>query len=126
LISLDKLFTFFKQQIEVQKAINKENANMTELIRDFLDPADFFNACQKIANIGFYCGVPDSLLKDFCAYVSSNTKENHVITANEGAAVAMAAGYHLATNKNSMVYLQNSGLGNIVNPLMSLCKCVFI
>lgn len=112
-----------EKQIEVQKAINKENSDMTELLRDFLDPAEFFGSCEKIANIGFYCGVPDSLLKDFCAYVSSNTnKENHVITANEGSAIAMAAGYHLATNKNSMVYLQNSGLGNIVNPLMSLCS----
>ncbi len=45
-----------------------------------------------------------------------------MITANEGNAVALAAGYHLATGKNSMVYLQNSGLGNIVNPLMSLCS----
>ena len=59
--------------------------------------------------------------KDFCAYISSNVKkENHVITANEGAAVALASGYHLATGKNPMVYLQNSGLGNIVNPIMSL------
>ena len=62
-------------------------------------------------------------MKEFCAYVSTNVKkENHVIAANEGNAIAMAAGYHLATGKNSMVYLQNSGLGNIVNPLMSLCK----
>lgn len=116
-------FVTLKKQIEVQKAINKENTDMTELLRDFLDPAEFFASCEKIANIGFYCGVPDSLLKDFCAYVSSNTnKENHVITANEGSAIAMAAGYHLATSRNSMVYLQNSGLGNIVNPLMSLCS----
>ena len=56
---------------------------------------------------------------------ASTKKENHIITANEGSAVAMAAGYHLATGKNSMVYLQNSGLGNIVNPLMSLCKYTF-
>lgn len=46
--------------------------------------------------------------------------DKHVITSNEGAAIAMAAGYHLATGKNPMVYLQNSGLGNIVNPVMSL------
>lgn len=100
---------------------------MTELVRDFLDPAEFYESCSRIAGIGFYCGVPDSLLKDFCAYVSTHTKkENHVITANEGAAIAMASGYHLATGKNSMVYLQNSGLGNIVNPLMSLCKIYFV
>ena len=48
------------------------------------------------------------------------SKENHIISANEGNAVATAAGYHLATGKNSLVYLQNSGIGNIVNPIMSL------
>ncbi len=96
---------------------------MTELLRDFLDPAEFYEACRKIAGVEFFCGVPDSLLKDFCAYVSTHTpKENHVIAANEGNAIGLAAGYHLATEKNSMVYLQNSGLGNIVNPLMSLCS----
>jgi len=69
---------------------------------------------------GFF-GVPDSLLKDFCAYVTENAPaQNHVITANEGAAVAMAAGHYMATKQFPVVYLQNSGLGNIVNPLMSL------
>lgn len=112
-----------EKQIYRQKNLNKENQEMTELMRDFLDPADFYQACSKIADIGFYAGVPDSLLKDFCAYVSMNApKDNHIIAANEGAAVALASGYHLATGKNSMVYLQNSGLGNIVNPLMSLCS----
>jgi phosphonopyruvate decarboxylase len=48
------------------------------------------------------------------------SKEKHVITANEGNAIAMAAGYHMATGRNPLVYLQNSGLGNIVNPVMSL------
>ncbi|XP_052278718.1 LOW QUALITY PROTEIN: phosphonopyruvate decarboxylase-like [Dreissena polymorpha] len=58
---------------------------------------------------------------NFCAYVTNNiSKENHLITANEGSAVALATGYHLATGKSAMVYLQNSGLGNTVNPLMSL------
>jgi len=71
--------------------------------------------------INFFCGVPDSLLKDYCAYVSTHVKrENHIIATNEGAAVAMAAGYHMATGKSALVYLQNSGLGNIVNPVMSL------
>ena len=69
----------------------------------------------------FYAGVPDSLLKDFCAYVTDNTPpERHVITANEGSAVAMAMGHHLATGGVGVVYLQNSGLGNTINPLTSL------
>jgi phosphonopyruvate decarboxylase len=94
---------------------------MTELIRDFLDPAEFFRALKNVGNIDFFCGVPDSLLKDFCAYITTHVKkENHIITANEGSAIGLAAGYHLATGKTPMVYLQNSGLGNTVNPLLSL------
>ena len=57
--------------------------------------------------IDFFCGVPDSLLKEFCAYVSANVPENnHIITANEGTAIAIASGYHLASGKTAMVYLQ--------------------
>lgn len=69
----------------------------------------------------FFCGVPDSLLKDFCAYVTANsTPDRHVITANEGSAIALASGHYLATKKWPLVYMQNSGLGNTVNPIMSL------
>jgi len=69
----------------------------------------------------FFTGVPDSLLKDFCAYITDNcSKQEHVIAANEGTAMATAAGYHMATGKVPVVYLQNSGLGNTVNPLLSL------
>jgi phosphonopyruvate decarboxylase len=69
----------------------------------------------------FFAGVPDSLLKHFCAYITDHTAdERHIIAANEGAAVALAAGYHLATNKTPLVYMQNSGIGNAVNPLLSL------
>lgn len=72
-------------------------------------------------NLIFYTGIPDSLLKDFCAYVTDHTPvERHIITANEGNSIALAAGYHLATGKIGVVYLQNSGLGNCVNPLTSL------
>ncbi len=72
-------------------------------------------------NINFFCGVPDSLLKDICAYISDHTQErNHIIAANEGGAVALVAGYHLATGKIGLVYMQNSGQGNTVNPLISL------
>ena len=71
--------------------------------------------------VDFFCGVPDSLLKNFCAYLGSCTDNSeHIITANEGAAVGLAAGYHISTGKLPLVYLQNSGLGNTVNPLLSL------
>jgi phosphonopyruvate decarboxylase len=70
---------------------------------------------------GFYAGVPDSLLANFCAYVDDQGgKDRHLITANEGNAVAVAMGYHMATGKVAAVYMQNSGLGNSVNPLTSL------
>lgn len=72
-------------------------------------------------NLDTFFGVPDSLLKDFCAYITANTtSDKHILTANEGNAVALAAGHYLATGKPAVVYLQNSGLGNIVNPLISL------
>ncbi len=75
----------------------------------------------KKSNVQFFCGVPDSLLKHPCAYMADNfTPEEHIITANEGNAVAMATGYHLSTGNLSLVYLQNSGLGNTINPLLSL------
>jgi phosphonopyruvate decarboxylase len=71
--------------------------------------------------VSFYAGVPDSLLKDLCAYVTDHTRaEDNVITANEGSAMGLAAGYHLATGKIGCVYMQNSGFGNVVNPLTSL------
>lgn len=92
----------------------------TELERDFLEPEDFYNLLIS-KGIDFFTGVPDSLLKDFCGYVADHSDaQHHVITANEGNAVALATGYNLATGKFPLVYLQNSGLGNIVNPIMSL------
>ena len=68
----------------------------------------------------YFTGVPDSLLKSFCAYVTDFCSEKHVIAANEGGAVGLAAGYYLATGKPALVYMQNSGQGNAVNPLASL------
>jgi phosphonopyruvate decarboxylase len=69
----------------------------------------------------FFTGVPDSLLKSFCAYLTDHAGDaKHVIAVNEGAAVALASGYHLATGKIPLVYMQNSGIGNAVNPLLSL------
>ena len=73
------------------------------------------------SGVSFFTGVPDSLLKDFCAYITDKTEEqNHIIAVNEGAAVALACGYHLATGSIPLVYMQNSGIGNAVNPLLSL------
>jgi phosphonopyruvate decarboxylase len=80
----------------------------------------FYNRLTE-SGVGFFTGVPDSLLKDFCAYITGNTEEqNHIIAVNEGAAVALACGYHLATGRIPLVYMQNSGIGNAVNPLLSL------
>jgi phosphonopyruvate decarboxylase len=70
--------------------------------------------------IRFFTGVPDSLLKQICGFIADRFDENHIIAANEGNAVAIAAGYHLATGEIPLVYLQNSGLGNAVNPITSL------
>lgn len=80
-----------------------------------------FHEALAAEGVRFLTGVPDSLLKEFCAYVDAALPpELHVIAANEGAAVGLAAGVHLATGDVPMVYLQNSGLGNAVNPLLSL------
>jgi len=95
---------------------------MDETERYFLNPAHF-TALLKSHGTSFFAGVPDSLLKDFCAYITDTVpKSGHVIAVNEGTAIATAAGHHLATGKIPLVYLQNSGLGNTVNPLLSLCS----
>lgn len=85
-----------------------------------LSPA-FFIDTLKGYGIDFYAGVPDSLLKNVCAYITDHFDAQHnIIAANEGGAVGLAAGYHLATGKVGCVYMQNSGEGNIINPLASL------
>ncbi len=72
-------------------------------------------------NIEFFTGVPDSLLKQLCLCIDDNVpNDRHVIAANEGNAIALATGYHLGTNEMALVYMQNSGLGNAINPLLSL------
>lgn len=81
---------------------------------------DFFNSLQN-NGIDFFCGVPDSLLKSFCAYAADNCDDaKNIICANEGNAVGVAAGYYLSSQKPALIYMQNSGLGNIVNPMLSL------
>ena len=90
---------------------------------------DIFNEFE------FFTGVPDSQLKPLCDYLMSEygISQKHIIAANEGNCVALAAGYHLATGKVPVVYLQNSGIGNIINPVASLMNdkvyaipCVFV
>ena len=102
-----------------------------------LNPSAFLSRMRELG-VSFYAGVPDSCLAPFCAEVErfslapeeeeeeevetpSLPAPRHVITANEGAAVATALGHHLATGAVPLVYMQNSGLGNAVNPLMSAC-----
>ncbi len=86
-------------------------------------------------NYNFFCGVPDSQLKPLCNYLMNTygISENHIIAANEGNCTALAAGYYMATGKVPVVYLQNSGIGNIINPVASLLNdkvyavpCIFV
>ncbi len=80
----------------------------------------FYNALCN-SGVDFFTGVPDSLLKDFCAYVTDHTPgKQNIIAANEGAAVGIAAGHYMASGRLPLVYMQNSGLGNTVNPVLSL------
>ncbi|NQZ75002.1 MAG: phosphonopyruvate decarboxylase, partial [Ekhidna sp.] len=82
-----------------------------------LDPQKFLQAIRN-QGIEFSAGVPDSLLKDFCSVMTDEGSD--IIAANEGGAIALAMGHHLATSKIPLVYMQNSGFGNCVNPLTSL------
>lgn len=84
---------------------------------------DEFLGCLHHKGIKFYSGVPDSLLKELCLAIDGKKGDiRHQLACNEGAAAGMAIGYHLATNTIPAVYLQNSGLGNIVNPVCSLAS----
>lgn len=90
----------------------------------------------ELLDADFYTGVPDSQLRALCDCLMERygiDPKRHLIAANEGNAVALAAGYHLATGKVPVVYLQNSGEGNIINPVASLLNekvygipCIFI
>lgn len=87
-----------------------------------LAPSDYLRVLGD-AGVTFFTGVPDSLLKEFCACVTMTLKpEDHVIAANEGASVGLAIGHYIGTGSLPLVYLQNSGLGNTVNPLLSLAS----
>ncbi len=81
----------------------------------------FFYETLASHSINFYAGVPDSLLKNLCAYITDHADATHnIIAANEGGAMGLAAGHYLATSQIPVVYMQNSGEGNIINPLASL------
>lgn len=84
-----------------------------------LDCNIFYNILVQ-QGIKFFTGVPDSILKGFCAYLTNHNDSEHIIAANEGGAIALATGYHLATGEIPLIYMQNSGLGNAINPLVSL------
>lgn len=85
-----------------------------------IDAFNFYNYL-KGHNFGLFAGVPDSLLKDFCSCVFEHEDSMHnVISANEGNSVALASGYYMSSGRYGVVYMQNSGLGNAINPLLSL------
>jgi len=82
---------------------------------------EFFIEALREKGIDCFAGVPDSLLKNICAYITDHFDAAHnIIAVNEGAAVGLAAGHYLATGQPACVYMQNSGEGNIINPLASL------
>lgn len=82
---------------------------------------EFFIEALREKGIDCFAGIPDSLLKNICAYITDHFDAAHnIIAANEGAAVGLAAGHYLATGQPACVYMQNSGEGNIINPLASL------
>lgn len=80
---------------------------------------NFINELEK-NDLKFCAGVPDSLFKNLCFVLEKRFKNNHIVTANEGAAVGIGIGYHLNSKKIPLIYMQNSGLGNAINPLISL------
>lgn len=87
-----------------------------------MDARHLLTACEK-AGITFFTGVPDSQLKGLCdtLYATWGTSSPaHMVAANEGNAIALCAGHYLATGRPALCYMQNSGLGNAVNPLASL------
>lgn len=80
-----------------------------------------FHLALTKKGVQFVSGVPDTLLNDFCLYLEDNWPlDKHILAANEGNAIALAAGYHLISNTIPLVYMQNSGIGNAMNPLISL------
>ena len=93
---------------------------MTSIESPAIEPAAFAEALAGIG-VDVYAGVPDSLLAPLTDHLDATLDARHFwITANEGNAVGLAAGHYLATGRPACVFLQNAGLGNAVNPLLSL------
>ena len=85
-----------------------------------IDAKQFIKELKKI-DINFFCGVPDSLMSEFSKSLHFDfDDENHIISTNEGSAISTAMGYYLSSSKIPLVYMQNSGLGNFINPYTSL------
>ena len=83
-------------------------------------PEYFFDFLKSL-DVDFFTGVPDSTLKEFTTFIETQVPlEKHIVVANEGNSIALATGYHLATGKIPLIYMQNSGFGNSINPLLSL------
>lgn len=106
-----------------------------ERLADFTMHIKTLIAQFSLLGADHFFGVPDSQLKSLCNYLmhTYGISANHIIAANEGNCTALAAGYHLTTGKTPVVYMQNSGLGNIINPVASLLNdkvygipCIFI
>ena len=74
----------------------------------------------KKNNSYFFTGVPDSVLEDLSNYLQKKDRKNHIIATNEGSAISLGIGHYLSTNKLPIVYMQNSGLSNALNPLISI------
>jgi len=89
-----------------------------------IDASWFVKECEQ-QGIAFFTGVPDSLLQSFCAVLADSSHQGfngirHLTAVNEGGSIALAAGHYLATGRPALVYMQNSGQGNAINPLLSL------
>ena len=76
----------------------------------------------KKNKINFFTGVPDSILKHFSSFIENFSREKHIIATNEGSATSLGIGYYLSTKKIPCIYLQNSGLSNAINPLISIAS----
>ena len=74
----------------------------------------------EASKVSFYTGVPDSILKPLSKIINKKNKKKHIVAVNEGSAVSIGIGYHLSTKKIPCIYFQNSGLGNAINPLVSI------
>jgi phosphonopyruvate decarboxylase len=92
---------------------------MAKVSTEKLSPKKLYQALMQ-NKVEYFCGVPDSSLSAFGYYLEDNSRESHNIAVNEGNAIALATGYYLATAKVPLVYMQNSGLGNAINPITSL------